>query len=88
MWLLTGEINQNSDRTRQSRREVIDKLAWFMEHRGLDDCNTTSLRPNLSNAGPLLPSQDERSVLCCILARGDSTEQSQGGGVELLRRRH
>ena len=50
MWLLTGDINQNSERTQQARRDVLDKLIWLMERKEIAECNTMALRLFLQHA--------------------------------------
>ena len=50
MWLLTGEINRNSQRTIDARRDLLSKLSWFLNKRGIELCDTMALRQFLHYA--------------------------------------
>jgi site-specific recombinase XerD len=47
-WLLAGEIDQHSSRTRDSRRDIVKKLLWFFHRREFITCGTQELRAFLA----------------------------------------
>src|SRR5579862_203506 len=42
-WLLSGEISQHSERTLGTRREIMRRLLWFLNHRGYKTCGKNEL---------------------------------------------
>ncbi|SRR5258708_4144143 len=42
-WLLSGEIDQHSHRTLDSRRSIIQKLLWFLQQKEIAQCDTLAL---------------------------------------------
>jgi site-specific recombinase XerD len=47
-WLMSGDIDQHSQRTLGSRRDIVDKLLWFLKHKNLTTCGTHELRQFLA----------------------------------------
>jgi site-specific recombinase XerD len=47
-WLLSGDISQHSHRTLEARRDIVNKLLWFLRHKRLDTCGTLELRQFLA----------------------------------------
>ncbi|MDR3707197.1 MAG: tyrosine-type recombinase/integrase [Capsulimonadaceae bacterium] len=43
-WLLDGDIRQHSSRTQGNRREIVEKLLWFLDDQKLDVCGVNELR--------------------------------------------
>lgn len=43
-WLLSGDIDQQSERTLITRRDIIAKLLWFLKRRQRDTCGLHALR--------------------------------------------
>jgi hypothetical protein len=43
-WLLDGDIRQHSERTQGNRREIVDKLLWFLDDQHLASCGLNELR--------------------------------------------
>lgn len=43
-WLMACEIDQQSDRTVGSRRDVVNKLIWWLTQNGHESCGTPELR--------------------------------------------
>jgi integrase/recombinase XerD len=43
-WLLDGELGNRSQKTIKARRDVLAKLAWFLEHREASACSIEELR--------------------------------------------
>ena len=43
-WLLDGEIRQHSQRTVDSRRDIVAKLVWFLNSQEYSTCGTLELR--------------------------------------------
>jgi hypothetical protein len=51
MWLLTGEINRNFPVTIESRRDLLNRLIWFLDRRAIEVCDTMALRLFLQYVG-------------------------------------
>lgn len=47
-WILDGEIRQLSKQTLAARRLLIEKLLWFLDHRGSSTCGLLELRAFLA----------------------------------------
>jgi integrase/recombinase XerD len=47
-WLLSGDIDQHSRRTQDSRRDIVDKLLWFLKRNRCASCGTLELRQFLA----------------------------------------
>jgi site-specific recombinase XerD len=47
-WLLDGDIRQHSARTQGNRREIIEKLLWFLDDQEFATCSLLELRKFLS----------------------------------------
>ena len=45
---MSGDIDQHSQRTLGSRRDIVDKLLWFLKHKNLTTCGTHELRQFLA----------------------------------------
>jgi integrase/recombinase XerC/integrase/recombinase XerD len=43
-WILDGEIQRLSPNTLRNRRQITDKLLWFLQHEGTDRCDAPALR--------------------------------------------
>jgi len=43
-WLLTCEISRHSERTLGNRRDIVEKLRWFLNRKGLQECGVMELR--------------------------------------------
>jgi site-specific recombinase XerD len=43
-WLLAGDVARYSKRTLGSRRELVDKLIWFLNDREIETCDVHALR--------------------------------------------
>ncbi len=43
-WLLVGDISFHSNRTTEARRDLLNKLSWFLEHKGMEGCGLDELR--------------------------------------------
>jgi hypothetical protein len=43
-WLLAGDISRHSPRTLETRRERMNSLVWFLNHREYEVCGLTELR--------------------------------------------
>ncbi len=47
-WLLDGDIRQHSQRTQDSRRDIVQKLLWFLREKNCATCGTLELRQFLA----------------------------------------
>src|SRR5262249_38931465 len=47
-WLLSGDIDQHSRRTLDARRDVVNKLLWYLRQQRLPTCGTHELRQFLA----------------------------------------
>jgi site-specific recombinase XerD len=43
-WLRAGEISRHSQRTIGARREIVQKLLWFLNDREIEVCDTSAIR--------------------------------------------
>jgi site-specific recombinase XerD len=43
-WFLSCEIDQHSERTLYTRRDIVSKLLWFLRRKRCDDCGVMELR--------------------------------------------
>lgn len=43
-WLLDGELSDRSPKTIQGRRDSLDKLRWFLDKHGSEECGVEELR--------------------------------------------
>ncbi len=43
-WLMSGDIDQHSQRTLGARRDIVNKLLWFLKAKNLTTCGTHELR--------------------------------------------
>ena len=48
-WLLDGEVRQLSKRTSEARRDLIDKLLWFLHREGARECGLREVRAFLAH---------------------------------------
>jgi hypothetical protein len=47
-WLLDGEVRQLSPNTIAARKNMLDKLLWFLRMKEWDQCGTTELHAFLA----------------------------------------
>ena len=47
-WLLDGDIRQHSQRTQDSRRDIVQKLLWFLHEKNCASCGTLELHQFLA----------------------------------------
>jgi integrase/recombinase XerC len=50
-WLLDGEVRQLSPNTLAARKNVVEKLLWFLRHKELESCGAPELRAFLAYIG-------------------------------------
>jgi len=43
-WLFEGEYQQHTTRTLGEKKNVVDKLLWFLRHREFKACGVSELR--------------------------------------------
>lgn len=43
-WLLSCQISRHSDRTLDNRRDILDRLKWFLDQKKLQECGVMELR--------------------------------------------